>query len=129
MYFLSTRNLFLDKNQITSSPGGLFTGIAGNIKILHLQGNRIAQITTGAFTGFNNVVDLNLADNKITSIAQNAFIPSGPYNNLTMLQYLSLKGNEIASVSKGRDPAHTFHTFHTFRKKGALTAVCVRMCD
>ena len=89
--YISARNNCI--TEITSKPNGNGPHADTVIKI-DLADNDISAIPAYAFTAFTRLLDLDLSNNRIETIAESAFLPS--------LQYLRLHGNRLSETERSK---------------------------
>jgi len=89
-----TRELHLERNQISSIQSGDFSSLA-NLEYLSVRANQVSSLESGSFSGLANLEYLSFHSNQISSIE------SGDFNGLTNLAYLNLYHNQISSIEAG----------------------------
>lgn len=116
--FSSLQRLSLRGNQISSISQTTFSGLETSLRILDLSANLLEQYPT--FERLTKIEDLNLSENDIISLPENAFealpsvtkfnlhnnyltdLPPGTFGSISnILRYLYLSDNNIKVISRG----------------------------
>lgn len=109
----SLEHLSLSRNRISKIPAGVFNGL-NKLKLLDLQGNKLMDdaVTEVSLKGLNNLVQINLAKNQLTSMplglpptTTQLFldgnniekIPAGYFKDLPKVAFLRLNHNKLGS--------------------------------
>ena len=86
--------LGLHRAEIGSLRAGDFLGLSG-LRILHLQGNRLAELPGGLFAGLGSLELLRLDGNQLSEL------PEGLWEGLGRLPSLDLSGNRLSELPDG----------------------------
>lgn len=90
----TVRSLWLHETNTSHIPEEVFVNLI-KLTDLHLQGNKIFEISKSTFKGLDNLITLDLERNSIETIEGNTF------DNFPRLTFLSLKNNNITVLEKG----------------------------
>lgn len=118
----SLEHLRLSRNRISKIPAGVFIGL-DKLNLLDLQGNKLMDnaVTEVSLKGLNNLVQINLAKNQLTSMpiglpptTTQLFldgnniekIPAGYFKGLPKVAFLRLNHNKLGS---GGVPKNVFN--------------------
>ena len=89
-----TGYLNLGRQGIGSLRAGDFLGLPG-LRVLHLHGNRLAELPDSLFAGLDSLERLRLDGNRLRQL------PDGLFEGLGRLASLDLGGNRLSSLSAG----------------------------
>uniref|UniRef100_A0A3Q3JCI4 Keratocan n=2 Tax=Monopterus albus TaxID=43700 RepID=A0A3Q3JCI4_MONAL len=109
----SLEHLRLSRNRISKIPAGVFKGL-NKLSLLDLQGNKLMDdgVTEVSLKGLNNLVQINLAKNQLTSMPLGLpptttqlyldgnnidKIPAGYFKGLPKVAFLRLNHNKLGS--------------------------------
>lgn len=111
------RVLILSKNNISQIPNNTFSGLQ-SLTNLNLSYNHLESISSMLFEGLPNLIDLDLSHNEIDSLDKEVMkniktikrlklgynqwrtVPSHLFTDLIHLNFLSLEGNNLSTLSE-----------------------------
>ena len=77
---------------LTTIKAGFFSGLGSLKRLFFDDAGNIARVERGAFTGLTELTNLDLSNNKITSL------PDGVFSDLQKLEVLELGGNPLVNL-------------------------------
>lgn len=115
----SLEHLRLSRNRISKIPAGVFSGL-NKLSLLDLQSNKLMDdaVTEVSLKGLNNLVQINLAKNQLTSMPVGLpptttqlyldgnnidKIPPGYFKGLPKMTFIRLNHNKLASSGVPKD--------------------------
>ena len=92
-YGLNLESLYLENNQLTILPEGIFDGLPRLVN-LQLEGNQLTALPDGVFDELSSLKTLNLTGNQL------ATLPGEIFNRLDLL-WIDLRDNQLTELSSG----------------------------